>query len=84
MANTRYQFVRAELDTCRTALEMARYEFSVGNIDVTRKEVSAVERGIGAVERFISEIHEEQRAGLEERLVELKTGLRVMKQELER
>ena len=83
-ANTRYQFVRTELDTCLTALEMARYELSVGNIDLTKKEVNAVEKGIEAIERFMLEVHEEQRAGLEKKLVELKSGLRSMKQELER
>src|SRR2546427_12891483 len=52
---TRYQFLRAELQTCFTALEMGRYELSVGNATVAEREVAAVETGIRAIQRFLPE-----------------------------
>jgi len=72
---TRYQFLRAELQTCFTALEMGRYELSVGNATV-------VEKGIRAIQRFLPEVSAEQRREVETKLAELNEILDPLKGEL--
>ena len=71
---TRYQFLRAELGTCLTALDMAKYELSVGNVAIARREMDSVEKGIRTIERFLPETSAEQRMQLERQLADLKTA----------
>ena len=80
-ARTRYQFLTTELQTCVTALEMARFEFSIGNSEVVQKEVAFVEKGISTIQRFLPEVSPEQRTELKERLVDLKATLDPLKAE---
>src|SRR2546425_7790346 len=68
---TRYQFLRAELQTCFTALEVGKYQLSVGNATVAEREVAAVEKGIRAIQRFLPEVSAEQRREVETKLSEL-------------
>jgi phage terminase Nu1 subunit (DNA packaging protein) len=74
-ALTRYQFLKAELQTCCTALEMAQYELSIGDVVVVGREVAAVEEGIRTLERFLPEATAEQREEVGTRVAELKTIL---------
>src|SRR5205807_8370680 len=61
----------SDLQTCFTALEMGRYELSVGNATGAEREVAAVEKGIRAIQRFLSEVSAEQRTEVETKLAEL-------------
>ena len=79
---TRYQFLRAELQTCFTALGIGKYELSVGNATVAEREVAAVEKGIRAIQRFLPEVSAEQRREVETKLAELNEILDPLKAEL--
>ena len=79
---TRYQFLRAELQTCFTALEIGQYQLSVGNATVAEREVAAVEKGIRAIQRFLPEVSAEQRREVETKLAELNEILDPLKGEL--
>ena len=79
---TRYQFLMAELQTCFTALEMGKYELSVGNTTVAEREVASVEKGIRAIQRFLPEVSAEQRTEVETKLAELNEILDSLKAEL--
>ncbi len=82
IARTRYQFLRTELRTCITALEMAKYELSVGNSPVAEREVVAIEKGIRTIQRFLPEVSAEQRTELQARLADVKAMLDSLKVEL--
>jgi hypothetical protein len=79
---TRYQFLRAELQTCLTALEMAEYELSIGNTAVAEKEVAYVEKGVRTLQRFLPEVSDDQRKEIETRVVGLKAILDAVKTKL--
>jgi len=80
---TRYQFLRVELQTCFTALEVGKYELSVGNATVAEWEVAAVEKGIRAIQRFLPEVSAEQRREVETKLLEINEILDPLKAELD-
>ena len=82
IARTRYQFLRTELRTCITALEMAKYELSVGNFPVAEREVVSIEKGIRTIQRFLPEVSAEQRTELQARLADVKAMLDSLKAEL--
>ena len=81
-ALTRYQFLRAELQTCFTALDMAEHELSVGNTAVAHKETTVVERALQVFARFLPELADKPRKELETRVAELKTKLEETKTHL--
>lgn len=83
-AETRQQFLQAELETCFTAVDMAKYELSVGNFDVAEREVSYVEHGIRTLRRFLSEMPLEQRRQIEARVADLQHSLELVKSKLGR
>jgi hypothetical protein len=82
-ARTRYEFLRAELQTCSIALEMAKYELSVGNVAVARKEVGAVEAGIATMRRFLPQISVDQRIEFETKLADLQAALEPLRAQLD-
>jgi hypothetical protein len=82
VAQTRYQFVKTELDTCFTAAEIGKFELSAGNTAVAGREVAAVENGIRAIQPFVPKLPVEQRAAVEARLAELQALLDSLKAEL--
>lgn len=65
IARTRYQFLRTELQTCITALEIGKYELSVGNSSVTEREVASIEKGIHTIQRFLPEVSAEEKTELQ-------------------
>jgi hypothetical protein len=73
------QFLKAELQTCFTALEMAEFELSIGNIAVTEREVAAVEKGVSVIQRFLSPLPEDQKRELDATFAELKARLESVK-----
>ena len=81
IARTRYQFLRTELRTCITALELAKYELSVGNFPVAEREVVSIEKGIRTIQRFLPEVSAEQGTELQ-RLADVKARLDSLKAEL--
>jgi len=80
--STRYRFLEAVLATCLTALEMARFELSVGNTALAKKELEAVEKGILPVERLLPETHQDHRPRLESKLRNLKEVFHALQLEL--
>lgn len=76
-ARTRYAFLRAEFETCSTALEMAKYELSVGNVATAGREVACVDAGLLTIRRFLSQIPADQK--LETKLAELQAVLELLR-----
>lgn len=79
---TRYQFLQAELNTCVTALDMATYELSIGNLLIAKREADSVQKGIQTIERFLPETSGERRTQLEGQLASLKSAFQALLQEL--
>jgi len=74
-AEIREQFLRVELETCFTALDMAKFEMAAGNTHVVMRELAVVGKGIATVERFLPGATAEARPELKVRLAELKAAL---------
>ena len=72
---TRSQFLKVELQTCFTALEMGIFEFTLGNIDIAQREAQSVDKGIQVIERFLPGLPEEQEPAVAAQLAELKEKL---------
>jgi hypothetical protein len=81
-ARTRYQFLTAHLQTCFTAIELAKFELSIGNIGIALKEAAAVEHGIRVLQRFLPEVSGEQRKEVDASLSKLQSALDSLKAEL--
>ena len=82
-ARTRYEFLKAGMQACFTALEMAQYELSVGHVDGVRKEIAFVRRGIATLRRFLSEASSEQRSEVAAGMARLQGLLTALNTELE-
>lgn len=82
-ARIRREFIWAELNTCFASMEMAKFEVSIGNLAVASREISATEKGIQVVERFLEDLTDEDRVPVTGKLNELKSGLESVKREFE-
>ena len=80
---TRRQFVKTELQTCFTALEMAEFELSIGNTTVAQTEVASVEKGVSVLQRFLSALPQDQRREVDAKLAELNARLESVKANLD-
>jgi hypothetical protein len=78
-ARTRYEFLKVELQTCWTALEMGVYEFSMGNAAVAEAEVACVEKGISVIHQFLPAASAAQQLEVEAGLAKLTTALASLK-----
>jgi hypothetical protein len=72
---TRLDFLKAELQTCFTALEMGKIELSAGNVPVAEKELAFLEKGVQTIERFLPELPEPQRDSIHTSLARLKAAI---------
>lgn len=81
-AQIRYQFVVAEVQTCFTSLEMARFELSIGNRTVAKREIAAAEKGVQVIERFIGELSPDQQREMGQKLTELKAAIEQLREEI--
>jgi hypothetical protein len=72
---TRYAFLKAEIQTCLTAVEMGEFELSKGNVEIAQKEATIVEKGIRTIERFLPGLSNELQSGLGNSLTKLRTKL---------
>jgi hypothetical protein len=79
---TRYRFIRIDLDTCSTALDMGFLHRSLGNIEIALSEVDMVARGIETIEHFLAGMPPEQKTRLEEDLGEIKRRHEALKASL--
>ena len=79
----RYQFLVVELQTCFTSLEMARFELSVDNMPVAKREIAAVEKGLEVLKRFSAEMPPEQKQEMEAKMAELQAAYSVVKQQVD-
>lgn len=82
-ARTRYQFLTAELQTCFTAVDLAMFELSIGNIAIAENEVAAVEKGIRAIRRFLPELSGEPGTEVAASLTKLQAQLDSLKAALQ-
>ncbi len=80
---TRFRFIRTDLDTCSTALDIGFLHRSLGNIEIALKEVDMVSRGIETIEHFLAGMPPEQKTGLEEALREIKSRHEALKAAVE-
>jgi hypothetical protein len=79
---TRYQFLLTDLQTCFTGLEMIKFHLSHGNIQVVKKEIASVEKGISAMQRLVPSLGPEQRLTIETKLTDLIDQFERLKAEL--
>lgn len=79
LQHTRYQFLKAELQTCLTALEMAQFELSTGNTIVAQREIAAAEKGVTVIQRFLPALPQDQRREIDTNLAELNAILESVK-----
>lgn len=69
---TRKEFLAIDIGVCRTALEMAEFEFSVGNTDLARNELQSARKGASVIEELLGGVPPAQRGGLETEIAALK------------
>uniref|UniRef100_Q01WD9 Uncharacterized protein n=1 Tax=Solibacter usitatus (strain Ellin6076) TaxID=234267 RepID=Q01WD9_SOLUE len=74
--DTRYQFLKVDLQVLATSLEMGMLELRRGNLEVARREAELVGRGIRTVERLLAGIAAERRGEVETGLAALKESYR--------
>lgn len=82
-AHNRRQFIKAALQSCVTALEIADFQLSVGNAHEARREVVFIEKGVRRVRHFLAGSTSEQQTEVEARLAELTNALQLLKAQLE-
>jgi hypothetical protein len=73
---TRYQFLKLDLKTLRTSLEMGDFALGRGNLELAAREEAAVAKGIETIERLAADVSEEMRREVEAGLAVLKTDFR--------
>jgi hypothetical protein len=79
---TRNQFLKAEIQSCLTAVEMGKLGLLAGHVAVAEKEIAFVERGLRTIERFLPEVSDEQRARFDTSLANLKAMLNPLREGL--
>src|SRR5690242_11699849 len=81
--STRATFIRAELQTCTLALEVAEYQLSMGKLDVVKREVASVLEGISALQRVLREASAEQQIQVKAEVMQLQARLKPLQLELQ-
>jgi len=71
-ARIRQDFLLALLQNTFTALEMADFELSIGNIEVVEKELVHTQKACSAIERFVAGLKPEQRSNIDFQLAHAK------------
>jgi chromosome segregation ATPase len=79
--SNRREFLRVELQTCFVAIDRARFELSLGNIDEAKKEFEITNRGKQVIEKFLSEAAS-QMPDIEQKLEELRATLASLESDL--
>jgi hypothetical protein len=79
---TRYEFLKTEVQTCFTGLDMGRHVLSVGNKAFALREAEIVETGIRTARRFLAGVSDSERTGIEAKLSELDRMLDALKADL--
>jgi hypothetical protein len=74
-ARTRYEFLKNEVQACRTALEMAEFERSIGNRAATETELAHVAKGIKVIRRFLPLTSAEHQLEIGAKVAEMETAL---------
>ena len=78
----RQQFLEAELMTCFTMLEMAEYELSVRNHSGAARQIATAEKGMAALERFVSDQPFEMQREIDRKTIELRAKTERLKDRL--
>jgi hypothetical protein len=71
-AETRYQFLKVDLQLLFTGLEMGTFELARGNLETAEREAVAVEKGMWTIGRLLPGIAEEKRLEVENGLEALR------------
>ncbi len=71
----RYDFLRAEIQTCTIAIDMARLEFERAHVAFAGREVENATKSIGVIERFLPQARTDQQEELRGHLAWLKSAL---------
>jgi hypothetical protein len=80
---TRADFLRAEVESCRIALDMARLEYERGHVAFAGREVESTAKGISVIERFLPGVREEQQVELRKKVVWLKAALESVRRDFQ-
>ena len=72
---TRHDFLRAEIQTCAIALDMARFEYERGHIAFANREAASAAKAIAVIERFLPQAREAQQVEMRRKLLSLKAAL---------
>lgn len=73
-ADTGYQFLVTEVQSCTTCIDIALYELEAGNLMMARHELENCKIGIGEILRFLPRIRPHQQATISARLAELQAA----------
>ena len=71
-AETRYQFLKVDLQLLSTGLEMGTFELARGNLEIAHREAAAVEKGMRTIERLLPSVGAEKRREVESGLAALR------------
>ncbi len=74
-ADVQLQFMMAEVDTCSIALDSARLELSLGQVDAVRHRLGIAAQGIETLERFLPLIPADDRPNLTTQISALRNRL---------
>jgi predicted transcriptional regulator len=80
---TRNDFLRAEIQTCAIALDMARFEYERGNIPFAGREVESAAKVIAVIERFLPQVRKERQVELRKKLVWLRAALESVRRDFQ-
>ena len=73
--DTRYNFIRVDLDICVSSLNLGAYELSRGNIEMARREADCIATAILTIEHYLPGIPAARRKSLEHDLAHIKSAL---------
>jgi hypothetical protein len=80
---TRNEFLRAEIQTCAIALDIARFEYERGHTAYAEREVESATKGIAVFERFLPQAGRDQQVDLREKLTRIKAVLESVKRDFQ-
>ena len=80
---TRNDFLRAEIETCAIALDMARFEYERGHVAFADREVASAAKAIAVIERFLPQAREARQVEMRKKLVWLKVSLESVRRDFQ-
>jgi|HubBroStandDraft_1064217.scaffolds.fasta_scaffold227634_1 hypothetical protein len=81
-ARTRYEFLKNEVQSCRTALDMAEFQLSTTNRAGAESEAAYVTKGVAVLHRFLPLASTDHQLEIGRKLAEIEAALVSLKARL--